>query len=135
MLRPALLAVCAAAITLAAPAHADSDGVSDHVEGATQSMMAPVRLVEWTGDFELLKVSRRMRIWRSHIAYELSVDAEGNVTGCELTETFRLRRVSDRLCDVLSAHHRFEPALDDAGEPTDGSYSARMSYAEIRERL
>lgn len=135
MHRSALLAASAVALLMAAPAHADSDGVADHVEVAEESLATPVRLLEWTGDFELMKVSRRMRVWRSHIAYQLSVDAEGNVTHCELTESFRLRRVSDRLCDVLSAHHRFEPALDDAGEPTDGSYSASMSYLEIRDRL
>lgn len=97
--------------------------------------MSPVRLVSWDGDFELMKTSRRMRIWRSHIAYRLTVDAEGNATHCELTETFRLRRVTDTLCDVLMEHHTFEPAHDESGAAVESSYTSRISYQEMRERL
>ena len=96
---------------------------------------SPVRLVSWDGDFELMKSSRRMRIWRTHVAYRLDVDPEGKVTNCELTETFRRRRVSDRLCEILSAHHTFQPAHDESGVPVAGTYAARMSYQEIRERM
>ncbi|WP_108791156.1 hypothetical protein [Erythrobacter sp. Alg231-14] len=95
----------------------------------------PVQLVSWDGDFEFMKTSRRLRIWRSHIAYNLTVDAEGNATGCELTETFRMRRVSDSLCAVLMEHHTFEPAHDESGTPVAGEYSARLAYAEMYERL
>ena len=135
-----ILALCAAsaALTFAPAAMAMGDKEDQAIEEAVAIEAAgasPVRLVEWTGDFELMKTSRRMRVWRSHLAYRLTVDAQGNVTGCELTETFRLRRVSDRLCDVLSAHHTFEPAHDASGNPIEGSYSSRLSYMEIRERL
>ncbi len=111
------------------PAAAPQTSTPEMVEAA------PVQLVSWDGDFELMKTSRRMRIWRSHIAYNLTVDAEGNATACELTETFRLRRVSDRLCDVLMEYHTFEPAHDESGKAVEGIYSSRISYREMQERL
>ena len=138
MTRLISLSAAAAALAFASPAMANGDGAQDHVEGAsavTTSLAAPVKLVSWDGDFELEKTSRRLRIWRTHIAYRLTVDAEGNATECELTESFRLRHVSIRLCDVLMAHHTFEPAHDETGTAVEGSYSHRMSYKEIRERL
>jgi hypothetical protein len=108
---------------------------ADAVAAAQATGEMPVQLVSWDGDFELMKASRRMRIWRSHIAYNLSVDAEGKATGCELTETFRMRRISDTLCEVLIAHHTFEPANDASGTPIAGEYSARIAYADVYERL
>ncbi len=95
----------------------------------------PVQLVSWDGDFELMKASRRMRIWRSHIAYSLTVDAEGKATDCVLTEPFRMRRVSDRLCEVLMENHTFKPAHDANGQAVEGSYTSRISYQEMQERL
>ena len=130
------LSAATAALTLS-PAALAKDDDGGHVEGVAVATgeASPVRLVEWTGDFELMKTSRRMRVWRSHLAYKLTVSAEGEVTDCELTESFRMRRVSDRLCDVLSQHHIFEPAHDADGAPVEGSYTSRISYVEVRERL
>jgi len=109
--------------------------MEEQVEEAETSAAMPVQLVSWDGDFELVKTSRRMRIWRSHIAYSLTVDAEGNATDCELTETFRMRRITLRLCDVLMAHHTFEPAQDENGTAVEGTYSSRISYQDMMERL
>ena len=130
MIRLALLPAAVAAL-LVVPAQAEDQA---EAVAASTSVATPVKLVSWDGDFELLKESRRLRIWRSHLAYRLTVDAQGEVTGCELTETFRLRRISDSLCAILSAHHTFEPALDASGQPVEGSYEARISYLELRER-
>ena len=140
-----LLSHCAVAaalvLTPAAMAKADGAGEMAPPTPPTGEMTeapdtaTPVRLVSWDGDFEFMKESRRMRIWRSHIAYNLTVDAEGDVTDCELTESFRLKSVSERLCDILSEHHEFEPAHNAAGEPVEGSYAARIAYADVRERL
>lgn len=135
--------VVATAIEAATDAIAEADietAIEDAMEAALESEMqnisaSPVQLVEWTGDWELMKTSRRLRVWRSHLAYRLTVDAAGEVTDCELTEKFRMRHVSMRLCDVLSQHHTFQPAHDDNGSPVEGSYSSRLSYMEIRERL
>ena len=128
---PTLLAASAALFLAPAAMAKDEAAVSESAPGTA----TPVKLVSWDGDFELLKESRRMRIWRSHIAYRLTVDAQGKVTDCELTETFRMHRINESLCGILSEHHTFEPALDASGMPIEGSYSATMSYAEIRARV
>lgn len=132
LLPPAMLAAFALAPSVAADDQTES--VGDSQEMVTSDGASPVRLVSWDGDFELLKTSRRLRIWRSHLAYRMTVDEEGNATECELTETFRRAYVSERLCDVLMAHHTFEPAHDESGAPVEGSYTARISYMELRER-
>lgn len=92
----------------------------------------PVKLVSFDGEQELLKKSSRMRIWRSHLAYRLTVDAEGKVTGCELTEKFRRAYVSRQLCKLLVANHTFEPARDAYDQPVEGSYTNRISYIDLR---
>ncbi|MFU7528156.1 hypothetical protein [Qipengyuania sp. ASV99] len=129
VLTPAVMAKADGAGEMAPPAPSKSE------TSEAQDTATPVRLVSWDGDFEFMKESRRMRIWRSHVAYNLTVDAEGDVTDCELTESFRLKSVSERLCDILSEHHEFEPAQNAEGEPVEGSYSARIAYADVRERL
>lgn len=131
MIRPAMLLAASAAIFLTPAAMARDDAAVSHAASEAR----PVQLVSWDGDFELMKESQRMRIWRSHIAYRLTVDAQGKVTDCEMTEAFRMRRINDSLCDILSEHHTFEPALDADGNPVEGSYSATMSYADIRDRM
>jgi len=138
MNRITLMTGLAAVLAFASSANAGEEGKSVQVEEAEVAAptgAAPVRLVSWDGDFELLKTSRRLRIWRSHVAYRMSVDAQGNVTDCELTETFRRAYISQRLCAVLSEHHTFAPAQDDDGTPVAGSYSAQLSYQEMRERM
>lgn len=137
MTRILTMAAATAALLAAPAALAGNDNAEGHVEGlelVSAEGATPVRLVSWDGDFELLKTSRRLRIWRSHLAYRMTVDAEGNATGCELTESFRRAYVSERLCDILMAHHTFAPAQDANGTPIEGSYSSRISYMEMRER-
>lgn len=130
MNRLALLSAATAALVLSSSAMAEN-----RVDAVEPVAATPVKLVSWDGEFELLKTSRRLRIWRSHLAYKLTVDSEGTITDCELTERFRLKAVTIRLCEVLTDHHTFEPALDASGEPTEGSYSARISYLELREKF
>ena len=138
MIRTLALPVAAAAFVLTPAAMANNDGVEAHVEGASaaeEEGAVPAKLVLWDGDWELMKTSQRLRVWRSHLAYRLTVGTDGEVTSCELTESFRMAYVAQRLCAVLSEHHTFEPALDKSGTPVEGSYSARISYTELRERL
>lgn len=144
MNRTLTVSAAALALVFAPAAMAKQDEVAQQDEGESQADNAemeaapagePVRLISWDGDFELMKTSRRMRVWRSHLAYTLTVDAAGTATGCEFTEAFRMRRVSDSLCEVLMEHHTFEPAHDATGTAVEGSYSARISYRDVQERL
>lgn len=136
MNRFAMLPLAVAAFAFAPAALANDEDETVLENAAIEAGVAtPARLVSWDGDFELMKSSRRMRIWRSHLAYRLTVDAQGEVTDCELTETFRMRRISDRLCEILSAHHHFEPAQNEDGVPVEDVYNSRISYQEMRARL
>jgi len=96
--------------------------------------VSPVQLVSWDGDFELLKTSRRLRIWRSHLAYTMTVDPQGQITGCTIADAFRRKYINDTLCDVLIEHHTFAPAKNEAGRPVQGDYAAKISYLELRNR-
>ncbi len=102
---------------------------------AQQGQANEVRLVSWDGDFELLKTSRRLRVWRSHLAYQLEVDAEGKATDCKVFNEFRRTYVNEKLCEVLVNHHAFEPAHDASGQPVPSEYTARISYMDLRERV
>lgn len=129
MIRTAPLAAAIAALALT-PAVMAKDG--DDRDAKTTVEGTPVKLVSFDGEQELLQKSSRMRIWRSHLAYKLTVDAEGNVTGCELTEKFRRAYVSRQLCKLLVANHTFEPARDASDQPVEGSYTNRISYVDLR---
>ncbi|WP_156318029.1 hypothetical protein [Porphyrobacter sp. AAP60] len=120
---PAMLAAIAAT-----PVPALADG------GTARSMVKPARLIEFTGERELLKESARLRVWRGEIGYTLEVDAAGTPTECELVDRFRMNYVNVKLCDVLMKHHSFEPALDATGSAVDGSYEGRLNFMEMREK-
>lgn len=127
-MRPFLPAVALVALSFAMPVQAQDLEVGD--AGAERD----VQLVEWDGDFELLKTSRRLRVWRSHLAYRMEVDAEGQAIGCTIFNEFRRTYVNQKLCDVLTEHHTFAPARDASGTPVAGDYVAKISYMDLRER-
>ena len=103
-------------------------------DGTARSKVKPARLIAFDGAYELLKTSARLRVWRADVAYTLAVDAAGTPTDCELTEKFRMTYVNEKLCEVLIAHHSFEPAQDASGAPVGGSYEGRLNFMELREK-
>lgn len=121
--------LAAAMTALALSPAASANDVAEVVAEGT-----PVKLISFDGEQRLLQSSNRLRIWRSHLSYTLSVDAEGKVTGCELTEPFRRKYISVQLCKLLSASHTFEPARDADNNAVAGSYTNRISYLELREK-
>lgn len=128
-LRPALAAAAAALFLSPAAMAQEAGAVTGQGEGS------PVRLVSFDGSWQFLKTSSRLRIMRSAVDYTLTVDAAGEVTGCKLTQEFRRTYINERLCDVLIEHHTFEPAHDPSGAAVEGSYTARLVYADLRENL
>jgi len=126
---PAIFAALAVVCMPVAVAADDAKG-----DGTARSMVKPARLIEFTGDREFLKASSRLRVWRSDVGYTLEVNAAGAPTECALTERFRMTYVNDKLCEVLMKHHSFEPALDAAGAPVEGSYEGRLNYMELQEK-
>lgn len=120
----ALGAVCVPAMA--------NDQPSD--DGTARSKVKPARLIEFTGNREFLKASSRLRVWRGEVGYTLEVNATGTPTDCKLADEFRMTYVNAKLCEVLMKHHSFEPALDAAGAPVEGSYKGRLNYVEMQEK-
>lgn len=125
-------AIFAALAVVCMPAAAVADDAKG--DGTARSKVKPARLIEFTGDREFLKASSRLRVWRSDVGYTLEVNAAGAPTECALTERFRMTYVNDKLCEVLIKHHSFEPALDAAGAPVQGSYEGRLNFLELQEK-
>ena len=104
------------------------------VVAAEESEPGKARLISFDGEQEFLKTSSRLRIWRADVGYTLTVGADGTVTECKLLEKFRRTYVNKRLCQVLVAHHEFEPALDSADMPVESQYTSRLVYMDMREK-
>ncbi len=137
MVRIFSLTAAAAALALStAGAAGEKESKTDAVAvSMTNDAGTPVKLVEFDGEFELLKTSSRLRVWRSHLGYTITVDADGKPTDCALDDEFRRKYVNTKLCSVLLKHHKFEPARDEANEPVAGHYTNRLSYMALREKF
>ncbi|WP_298465827.1 hypothetical protein [uncultured Erythrobacter sp.] len=94
----------------------------------------PVKLVSFDGEQKFLKTSTRLRVWRANVGYTLTINSEGEVTDCELTEKFRRTYVNQKLCEVLTDHHEFEPARDETNMPVEGHYTSRLVYLDMRDK-
>ncbi len=130
------LSAAVAALTFTPAAMADDADDAAIVKAAVPASAAvtPAKLVSFDGEQEFLKTSTRLRIWRADVGYTLTVAADGTVTKCQLLEKFRRTYVKKRLCQVLVAHHEFEPALDAADMPVESEYTSRLVYLDMRSK-
>ncbi len=60
--------------------------------------------------------------------FRLTVDANGRVSDCTITSSTGHSRLDSETCRQLRRRARFRPALDDAGNPTTGSYSSSIRW-------
>jgi protein TonB len=56
------------------------------------------------------------------------VSAEGRVASCSVTNSSGSSDLDDAACKGMERYARFDPALDDAGNPTTGRYSTTIIY-------
>ena len=135
---PAFIAyplACAALSCLpAAIVGGDAQAGNNPTSVETASEAKGVELIAFDGEFEFLKTSSRLRIWRPEVGFELAVDAEGNAIDCEITKAFRRTYVNNKLCKVLMEHHHFEPARNAEADAVPGTYRSRISYMDLRSR-
>lgn len=96
---------------------------------------SPVRMVEFDGGWHFLKASRRLRVWRPEVEFDMKVDAQGHATQCEVVNRFRKNYVNIKLCEVVMDHYTFEPARNAADQAVEGEYHAVLSYKELREEF
>ncbi|MEO0417391.1 MAG: hypothetical protein AAF249_00880 [Pseudomonadota bacterium] len=136
-----LPAACAALVC--APADLGQDMTASLSQEAPGTSAAParpakptaVKLVEFDGAFDFLNTSRRLRIWRPAVQFDMKVDEQGQATDCEVVDRFRKNYVNIKLCEVAMAHYTFEPARDVHNQAVVGSYRAKLSFKELREEL
>lgn len=62
------------------------------------------------------------------VGVRVTVTPDGRATGCSVTSSSGNSDLDSGACRSMERYARFEPALDDAGNPTTGSYSTRITY-------
>ncbi|WP_366943575.1 energy transducer TonB [Parasphingopyxis sp.] len=61
-------------------------------------------------------------------SFRLTVGTNGRVTNCQITSSTGYSRLDNETCRQLQRRARFRPALDDAGNPTTGTYSSSIRW-------
>ncbi len=62
------------------------------------------------------------------VGVRVSVTPDGRVGTCQVTASSGSSILDDAACKGMQRYARFNPALDDAGNPTTGGYSTRITY-------
>jgi len=62
------------------------------------------------------------------VGVSVTVGANGRVSGCRVTRSSGSSVLDDAACKGMQRYARFNEALDDAGNPTSGSYSTAIVY-------
>ena len=62
------------------------------------------------------------------VGLRVSVTPDGRATGCSVTASSGSDILDAAACAGMERYARFDPALDNAGNPTTGSYSTRITY-------
>ena len=62
------------------------------------------------------------------VGVRVTVTADGRATNCSVTASSGSDILDAAACSGMERYSRFEPALDDAGNPTSGNYTTRITY-------
>ncbi len=62
------------------------------------------------------------------VGVRVTVTPEGRATNCSVTGSSGSSVLDQAACRGMERYARFNPALNDAGNPTTGSYSTRITY-------
>ncbi|MEL7199901.1 MAG: TonB family protein [Pseudomonadota bacterium] len=62
------------------------------------------------------------------VGVRVVVGANGRATSCSVTSSSGSDVLDKAACRGMQRYSRFNPALNDAGDPTTGSYSTRITY-------
>ena len=86
---------------------------------------APVGRVRWIGMADY----PADRTLEGRVRVELSVDARGSVTRCQIIESSGHPALDEHTCNLLQARARFEPARDADGNPRTSVFSDTIVWA------
>jgi len=62
------------------------------------------------------------------VGVRVTVTADGKATGCSVTSSSGSDILDSAACKDLERYGRFDPALNDAGDPISASWSTRITY-------
>jgi len=62
------------------------------------------------------------------VGVRVTIGTNGRVTACSVTSSSGSSVLDEAACDGMTRYARYNPALDDAGNPTTGSASTRIVY-------
>ena len=62
------------------------------------------------------------------VGVRVTVTPDGKATGCSVTGSSGSSILDDAACKAVERYARFEPALDDDGNPINASWSTRITY-------
>ncbi|MBH5323105.1 energy transducer TonB [Aurantiacibacter sediminis] len=62
------------------------------------------------------------------VAFELTIDANGNVTDCDVVGSSGHRILDRAACRSMSRYARFQPALDENGNPVSATWGTSIVY-------
>lgn len=88
-------------------------------------------LVSFDGGAELVRTASSLGLTRQRLGFALAVSDTGQITDCRLSRNFRRAIVKKSLCEILTEHHEFEPAINAAGDPVRGVYDGELLMYSI----
>jgi len=62
------------------------------------------------------------------VGVRVSIGPDGRVTSCSVTASSGTASLDRAACDGMQRYARYDPALNDAGQPTEGSASTAIVY-------
>jgi protein TonB len=66
------------------------------------------------------------------VGVRVTVGANGRVSGCTVSSSSGSSILDQAACTDITRYARFDPALDDAGDPTNGSWGTTIVYQLTR---
>lgn len=90
---------------------------------------APRNQRSWAGRIQDNYPARALREEREGtVGVRVTVTAQGRATGCQVTASSGHSDLDQAACQGMERYAQFNPALDAAGNPTEGSFSTRIVY-------
>jgi protein TonB len=62
------------------------------------------------------------------VGVSVTIGPDGRVTGCSVSSSSGTPELDSAACRGMQSYARFDPALDDAGRPTSGSFRTAIVY-------